>query len=61
MTERSYDELAGLAQMCALQARASTAKDVARELWNMALEYQKQATNFADGKRPEIGEPPPGV
>lgn len=61
MTERSYNELAGLARMCARQARVSTANDVARQLWNMALEYQQEAANLAEGKPPEIGDPPPGL
>lgn len=59
MTKRSYNELAGLARMCARQARVSTAKDVARELWNVALEYQQEAAKLANGKPPRIGDPPP--
>ena len=35
-----YEDLVELARMCARNARITTSKDVADELWRMAKEYQ---------------------
>ena len=45
---------------CALgNARLSTSKQVARELWKMAQEYQAEAAKL--GKVPDLGNPPEGL
>jgi len=38
-----YEDLVELARMCARNARITTSRDVADELWRMAKEYQAQA------------------
>jgi hypothetical protein len=38
--------------MCAKNARLSTEKGVARELWKMAQEYQAEAAELDNGRRP---------
>jgi hypothetical protein len=55
---RTYKELVDLAITCAKQTRITTSKDVARELWRMALGYQQQAAHLDGGKLPDIGEKP---
>jgi hypothetical protein len=40
-------------------ARLSTSKQVARELWKMAQEYQAEAAKL--GKVPDLGNPPEGL
>jgi len=44
-TTRSYSETFELAMVCARNARFSGNKDVARELWKMAQEYQAESAN----------------
>lgn len=51
----TYSEALGLAMMCAKNARLSTEKAVARELWKMAQEYQAEAAELDNGRRPEFG------
>jgi len=58
---RTYGEALELAAICARNARISTDKDVARELWKMAKEYQAEVANLDNGKLPELGNPPPCV
>jgi hypothetical protein len=55
---RTYEELAELAVTCAKQAHITVNKDVARELWRMALGYQQEAAALGDGELPDIGEKP---
>ena len=50
-----YEDLVELARMCARNARITTSRDVADELWRMA--YQAQAAEMGDF--PEIGDEPP--
>jgi hypothetical protein len=58
MTMRTYKELVDLAMTCAKQAHITTSKDVAHELWRMAVGYQQQAALLKGGKLPDIGEKP---
>jgi hypothetical protein len=53
-----YDELAKLAQMCAINARMAKTKEVACELWKMAQEYQRRAADLDSGRLSDIGPPP---
>jgi hypothetical protein len=46
--------------MCAKNARLSTEKGVARELWKMAQEYQAEAAELDNGRRPDLGTAPLG-
>jgi hypothetical protein len=41
-----YEDLVELARMCARNARITTSRDVADELWRMAKEYQAQAAEM---------------
>ena len=51
----TYDELVvELASLCARNARITTSKDVADELWRMAREYRDQAARL--GEAPELGD-----
>jgi hypothetical protein len=42
---RTYKEISDLAMICAKQAHITTNKEVARELWRMAVGYQQQAAS----------------
>jgi hypothetical protein len=55
---QTYATLAELAQTCAQQAHFTTSREVAREFWRMALEYQHKAAELDSGKLPVIGPPP---
>jgi hypothetical protein len=55
---QTYDDLLQLAQICAKNAHSAISKEVAVELWRMALEYRDRAAKVDGGKAPEIGEPP---
>ena len=57
---RTYSEALELAVMSARNARLSRTKQVARELWKMAQEYQAEAAKPDGGRMPDIGEPPQG-
>ena len=58
---RTYNEAAELAKMCARNARASSEKRVARELWKMAQEYQAEAAKLDDGRLLDLGTAPQWV
>jgi len=58
---RTYQEALQLAHMCAVNARLTTEKDVARELWKMAQEYQAEAAKLDSGTLPDLGPPPAGL
>ena len=58
---RTYGESLELAEMCARNARIASNKDVARELWKMAQEYQAEVAKLDDGRLPELGNPPQGL
>jgi hypothetical protein len=53
----TYEDLVELAKLCARNSRISTSGEVARELWQMAKEYQAEASKLGDF--PEIDEAPP--
>jgi hypothetical protein len=55
---RTYKEALELATMCARNACLSSNKQVARELWKMAQEYQAEAAKLDNGKLPDLGDPP---
>jgi len=55
---RTYDDLAELARLCALNARLASSKEVAAELWAMAHEYQQEAAKLDGGHLPDIGALP---
>ena len=54
---RTYSEAAELARMCR-NARTSSEKRVARELWKMAQEYQAEAAKLDDGRLLDLGTAP---
>ena len=58
---RTYGEALELATICAQNARISSDKNVARELWKMAREYQGEVAKLDNGTLPELGNPPPGL
>ena len=58
---RSYSEAFELAIMCARNARLSSNKEVARELWKMAQEYRAEAAKLDNGGLPDLGNPPLGL
>ena len=53
----TYEDLVELAKLCARNSRISTSSDVAKELWQMAKEYQAEAGKLGDV--PEVDEAPP--
>jgi hypothetical protein len=50
---QTYSALVELARICASQARFTVDREVARELWRMALEYQYKAAALDNGKLPD--------
>jgi hypothetical protein len=54
----TYSEVLELAMMSARNARLASTKQVARELWKIAQEYQAAAAKLDNGRMPDIGEPP---
>ena len=59
MASDAYRHLAELARSCADQARVTATRDVARQLWGMAVEFQQKAAALDSGRCPNIGEAPP--
>jgi hypothetical protein len=55
---QSYASFIELANVCAQHAHFTQDREVARELWRMALEYQRKAAALDSGKLPDIGRPP---
>ena len=55
---RTFQEAQELALACARNARLASTKAVALELWRMALEYQAEAAQLNNGRKPYIGEEP---
>jgi hypothetical protein len=51
---RTYKEATELARLCANQARITTVKTLADEMWRLALEYQQEAAELD----PKIRERP---
>jgi hypothetical protein len=58
---QTYAGLVELANICAQQAHFTQDREIARELWRMALEYQRKAAALDNGKLPDIGPPPAWV
>jgi hypothetical protein len=58
---RTYSEAIKLAEMSARRAHCASTKQIARELWKIAQEYQAEAGKLNGGTPPDIGDPPPGV
>ena len=54
---QTHSALVELAQICARQAHFTADREVARELWRMALEYQHKAAALDNGRLPDIGLP----
>jgi hypothetical protein len=54
---QTYSGLVELARICASQAHFTKDREVARELWRMALEYQYKAAALDNGKLPDVGLP----
>jgi len=50
----TYEDLVELARLCARNARITTNREVADELWRMAKEYQAKAATLGDF--PDIGD-----
>ena len=55
---RTHRDAAELATICARNARMAVSKEVAAELWQMALVYQAEAGNLNSGKKPDVGDLP---
>jgi hypothetical protein len=58
---RTYYDMFELAVMSARSARLASNKQVARELWKIAQEYQAEAAKVDSDRMPDIGDPPQGV
>jgi hypothetical protein len=58
---RTYREALELALMSARNARLTSDKQTARELWKMAQEYQSEAAKLGDCGLPDLGDPPQGI
>jgi hypothetical protein len=52
----TYNELVELSTLCTRNARITTSKDVADELWLMAREYRDQVARLGDV--PELNDEP---
>jgi hypothetical protein len=55
---QTYDDLIRLTRRCAKNAHLASSPAVARELWKMAQEYQRQAAALDSGNFADIGDPP---
>ena len=53
----TYEDLVELARLCVRNARITTDREVADELWRMAKEYQARAATLSN--YPEIGDETP--
>ena len=57
---RTYSKVLELALISARNARFTSHKQTACELWNIAQEYRAEAAKLGDGKLPNLGDPPRG-
>jgi hypothetical protein len=57
----TYSEALELALISARNARFTTNKETACELWKIAQEYRAEAAKLGDGKLPDVGSPPRGI
>jgi hypothetical protein len=53
-----YAELLEVAHVLAMQSHVTASKEVARELWRLAQDYQVRAAALHEGRLPNIGDPP---
>jgi hypothetical protein len=58
---RTFYDVFEVAVISARCARSASTKQVARELWEIAQEYQAEAAKLDSGRMPDIGDPPQGV
>jgi hypothetical protein len=58
MSAMRYAETVDLARCCALNARLAPSKELAKELWKMAVRYQVEAGDLDGGAQPDIGSLP---
>ena len=56
MQSQDYDELVRLARLCFKHAGATSDPHTARQLRQMAREYQQRAAKLDGGHPPEFGE-----
>jgi hypothetical protein len=54
---QTYSAIVELARICVSQARFTKDREVARELWRMAIEYQYKAAALDNGRFPDVGLP----
>jgi len=54
---QTYSALVKLAGICARRAHFTANREVAGELWRMAIEYQCKAAALGSGEAPDIGLP----
>ena len=57
----TYSQALELALMSARNARFTSNKQTARELWKIAQEYRAEAAKIGDGGLPDLGDPPQGM
>jgi hypothetical protein len=58
---RTFYDVFELAVISARSARGASNKQVARELWMIAQEYQAEAAKLDSDRVPDIGNPPQGL
>jgi hypothetical protein len=51
-------DLVEIAKVLAMQSQVTASKDVSRELWRLARDYQVKAAALAGGSLPDIGDAP---
>ena len=59
VTMPTFAELDEIERVLALQSHVTANKQVARELWCLAQDYQVRAATRDGGRLPYIGDPPP--
>ena len=55
---QTITDLIEIAKVLAIQSHVAASKEVARELWRLAKDYQVKAAARAGGRLPDIGDPP---
>ena len=51
-------DLVEIAKLLAMQFHVTVSKEVSRELWRLARDYQVKAAALAGARLPDIGDPP---
>jgi hypothetical protein len=54
----TYADFVEVARVIAMQSHVTARKEVARELWRLAQDYQVKAAALDGGILPSIGDPP---